>query len=79
MRFMYKRDIDEDLQADLEIVQDTLNSGYFILIDLLFWAFFLTIFTTTAHHSIKLALIFFISYYISGVGLFLLLRSWFKD
>lgn len=79
MRFMYKRAADEDLQADLKIVQDTLNSGYFILIDLLFWAFFLTIFTTTAHHSIKLAIIFFTSYYISGVGLFLLLRSWFKN
>jgi hypothetical protein len=79
MRFMYKRAPDEELQADLDLVQDTLNSGYFILIDLLFWAFFLTIFTTTAHRSIKLAIIFFILYYISGVGLFLLLRIWIKD
>ncbi|WP_338447936.1 hypothetical protein R4Z09_16990 [Niallia oryzisoli] len=79
MRFMFKRAAREELQTDLNIVQQTLNSGYFMLIDLLFWSLLLTIFTTPAHHSFLMAVIIFFGYYISGISIFLLLRSLLKE
>ena len=79
MRFMYRGTADEELQSDLDIVQKKLNSGYFMVIDIFFWALFLTIFTTPAQQSIKLAVIIFIGYYVSGVCLFILLKCLLKD
>lgn len=78
MRFMYRQGSDEDLQHDLNVVLEVLNSGYFIAIDLFFWAFFLTIFTTSAHHSFKLMVIVYIGYYVVGFALFILLKKWFN-
>jgi len=78
MKFIYKRTSFEDSQSDLKIVQDTLNSGYFIMIDLLFWALFLTISSPPAQHSIKMAFMIFIGFYVSGLFLFMLLRRCLK-
>ena len=78
MKFIYKRTSFEDLQSDLKMVQDTLNSGYFIMIDLLFWALFLTIFSPPAQHSIRMAFMIFIGFYVSGLFLFMLLRGCLK-
>ena len=78
MKFIYKRTCHEDLESDLKFVQDTLNSGSFMLIDLFFWALFLTIFSPPAQHSIKIALIIFSFFYVFGLCLFILLRSCFK-
>lgn len=74
MRFMFRRGSDKQLQTDLKIVQDTLQSGYFLLIDLFFWALLLTIFTKPVHHSLPLMVIVYFSYYVAGVCIFLLLR-----
>lgn len=79
MRFRFKRGLEEDLQSDLNKVQDTLQSGYFMLIDLLFWAFLLTLFTKPAHQSIHWLIIVYFGYYLMGVCLFLLLRILIKD
>jgi len=78
MKFFYKRTSFDDSQNDLKIVQDTLNSGYFIMIDLLFWALFLTIFSPPAQHSIRMAFMIFIGFYVSGLFLFMLLRECLK-
>ncbi|WP_428908436.1 hypothetical protein [Niallia sp. Krafla_26] len=78
MRFRFKRGLEEELQTDLKTVQDTLQSGYFMLIDLFFWALLLTVFTKPVHHSIQWIIIVFFGYYIMGVCLFLLLRALFK-
>ncbi len=79
MRFMFKRAEREELQNDLNSVIEALNSGYFMVIDLLFWALLLTIFTTPAHHSILMAAIIFGCYYLSGISIFLFLRDLLKD
>ncbi len=79
MRFMFKRAASEDLQNDLNNVLDILNSGYLIFIDLLFWALLLTIFTTPSHRSFLLAVIIYVSYYVFGISIFLILRGLFKD
>lgn len=78
MKIIYKRTSYEEIQSDLKMVQDRLNSGYFILIDLFFWALFLSIFSAQAQHSILMTFIIFISFYVSGLFLFLLLRKCLK-
>lgn len=78
MRFKFKQGKNEQLQEDLNMVQDVLNSGYFIFIDIFFWAFLLTLFTTPALHSLRAFLIYYICYFITGIGLFLLIRRLFK-
>lgn len=78
MKFSYKETSYEDLQSDLKMVQDKLNSGYLLLIDLLFWALFLTIFTAPAQQSVSMSFIIFISFYVSGIFLFMLLRRCLK-
>jgi hypothetical protein len=75
MRFMFRRGSDEELQADLKMVQDSMQSGYFLLIDLIFWALLLTVFTKPVHHSMPLIVIVYFSYYIAGVCIFLILRA----
>jgi hypothetical protein len=78
MKFNYKETSFEDVQSDLQMVQDTLNSGYFLLIDLFFWALFLTIFTAPTQHSVGISFIIFISFYLSGLLLFMLLKRCLK-
>ena len=78
MKFIYKRPPYEEIQSDLKMVQDTLNSGYFMIIDLFFWALFLTVFSPPAQHSVRMAFIIFISFYVSGLFLFMLLRRCLK-
>lgn len=79
MRFRFKEGADKELQSDLNTVQEILNSGYFIFIDLCFWALLLTILTKTALPSIQWMVIIYICYYLFGVALFLLLRTLCKD
>ena len=68
MKFIYKRDAYEDLQNDLNMVQDTLNSGYFMIIDLFFWALFLYCSFHRQHNTrLKWLSSFFISFYVSGL------------
>jgi hypothetical protein len=74
MRFMFRRGSDKDMQQDLNLVQETLQSGYFLLIDLIFWALLLTILTKPVHHSFQLIIIVYFCYYLSGVCLLLLLK-----
>jgi len=76
---MFKQASSEDLQSDLNMIIETLHSGYFMLIELFFWALLLTIVTVPAQHSFLLAVIFFICYYLLGCGLFLLLKGLLKD
>ncbi|KAA9021685.1 hypothetical protein F4V44_17020 [Niallia endozanthoxylica] len=79
MRFMFKQASSEDLESDLNMVIEILHSGYFMLIELFFWALLLTIVTVPAQHSLLHAVIFFFCYYVFGIGLFLLLRGLLKD
>lgn len=79
MRFLYKRISDKELQSHFEMVQDVVNSIYFVLIDLFLIGLFLSIFTMHVHQSIKLAIFIFIAFYVFGVTIYLLLRKWIKD
>lgn len=79
MKFIFKRVVDKEMQTHLNMVQETLNSGYFILIDLLFWSFFLSVVTANSHHSLKIALLIFVCFYLFGAALYLILKKWIKD
>lgn len=78
LRFSFRQGIDEDIQQDLNVVQEVLNSAYFMVVDLFFWAFLLTSLTTPAHHSLRMMVIVYISYYLSGISLFFIITRWFK-
>lgn len=79
MRYLYKRVPDEELKSHFKMVEDVVNSVYFILIDLLFYGVFLSIITLSFHHSIKISILIFIGFYLIGVSIYLLLKSWLKD
>jgi hypothetical protein len=79
MRYLYKRVPDEELQSHLKMVEEVVNSVYFIMIDLLFCGLFLSIFTWSVHHSIKISIFIFIGFYLFGVSIYLLLKKWLKD
>ena len=79
MRYLHKRVPDEELQSHFKMVEDVVNSVYFILIDLLICGLFLSMFTFSVHHSIKISIFIFIGFYLFGVSIYLLLKKWLRD
>ncbi|MBB6444608.1 hypothetical protein [Bacillus benzoevorans] len=79
MRFLHKRVPEEELQTHFKMLEDVVNSVYFILIDLFFCGLFLSMFTLSVHHSIKISILIFIGFYLFGVSIYLLLKKWLKD
>ncbi len=79
MRFLYKRISAKELQSHFEMVQDVVNSIYFVLIDLLIIGLCLSIFIMHVHQSIKIAIITFFAFYLFGVMVYFILKKWIKD
>nr|WP_295973991.1 hypothetical protein [uncultured Bacillus sp.] len=79
MRFMYKRIPNDELKSHFNMVQDVVNSIYFILLDLLFYGLFLLMFTLFASRSILLSILIFIGFYLFGLSIYFLLKKWLKD
>ncbi|MDE3839289.1 hypothetical protein C0966_07970 [Bacillus methanolicus] len=78
MRFLYGRTSPKRLAAELEAVQSTMLSSYFIIVDLLIFSVFFTILLMKIFHSFLSALAFCLALYFFGIILFLILRKWFK-
>nr|WP_265621388.1 hypothetical protein [Bacillus paramycoides] len=65
-----------ELEAELQLVESVLSSGYFILLDIFFMSSLLTVLTFSLHHSFLAAFFIFISSYIACSCIFFLLRKW---
>ncbi|WP_338139615.1 hypothetical protein [Bacillus paramycoides] len=76
MRLLYKRLKYSELEAELQLVESVLSSGYFILLDIFFMSSLLTVLTFSLHHSFLAAFFIFISSYIACSCIFFLLRKW---
>ncbi|EOO14698.1 MULTISPECIES: hypothetical protein [Bacillus cereus group] len=76
MRLLYKRLKYSELEAELQLVESVLSSGYFILLDIFFLSSLLTVLTFSLHHSFLVAFFTFISFYIVCSSIFFLLRKW---
>ncbi|RWS42101.1 hypothetical protein EKA14_16790 [Bacillus mycoides] len=76
MRLLYKRLKYSELEAELQLVESVLSSGYFILLDIFFLSSLLAVLTFSLHHSFLVAFFTFISSYIVCSIIFFLLRKW---
>jgi hypothetical protein len=79
MRYLFRKSKYQVNESDIQAVVDILSSGTFIFIDLFFWAMLFTLMTLTVHASIWGAFFIFVSSYVFGASLFLLLRRYFKE
>ncbi|MDQ0184037.1 TRAP-type uncharacterized transport system fused permease subunit [Cytobacillus kochii] len=70
MRMLAKRSKLPNIDSELKILERTLNSSIFIMLDLLFLAAFLSLFTYTVHQSIFYTSMIFIFFITAGLVVF---------
>ncbi|KAB2338190.1 hypothetical protein F7731_01065 [Cytobacillus depressus] len=76
MRFLFRKAKYHLHESDLELVEEVLGSGTFVLVDLFFWSLLITFLTISLHFSYLWGLFIFFSSYIFGACLFCIIRKW---
>jgi hypothetical protein len=64
---------------DMDVLDKVLSTGYFVYLDLVFWAFLMTMLTFAPHGSIFIGFLVFIGSYCFGVILYKFLNIWLKE
>ncbi|MFE8695796.1 hypothetical protein ACFYKT_05390 [Cytobacillus sp. FJAT-53684] len=76
MRFLIRRTKYRMHESDLQLVEEVMCSGSFILIDLFFWSTLMTLMTLSLHYSLLGSALVFTSSYLFGAILYFSLKKW---